>query len=213
MKSPQTANGRVPFSPGRFLRTVTRLRPSQIGWRLLRRAQQPFAPTAARRCGPGTPGALDAETLSRLRAFMEDAARAGLAADGILLDALRGGRPVFLNGAASVAGYPWGEATLPKLWRYQLHGFRWLALLALENTHAPRSEDIDLARAALSDWMRNNPPGVGDGWEPFPVSERMLNWSLAGAVFEMEMPELRASLEHQARWLSRRFEWDVQGNH
>lgn len=213
MKSPQTANETLPFSAGRFLRTVTRLRPAQIGWRLLRTAQKPFAPMAAPQCGPGTPGALDADALSRLRAFMEDAARAGLAAEGGLLDALRAGHPVFLNRAASVAGYPWHDATLPKLWRYQLHGFRWLALLALENTHAPRSEDIDLARAALSDWMRNNPPGGSDGWEPFPVSERILNWSLAGAVFGTEMPELRASVEHQARWLARRLEWDLQGNH
>lgn len=213
MKSPLTADAMPPFSPGRFLRTVTHLRPAQIGWRLLRTAQKPFAMMAARRCGPGTPGALDADALSRLRVFMEDATRAGLAAEGGLLDALRGGHPVFLNRAASVAGYPWHDATLPKLWRYQLHGFRWLALLALENTHTPRSEDRDLARAAFSDWMRNNPPGEGDGWEPFPVSERILNWSLAMAVFAPEAPELRASLEHQAWWLARRFEWDLQGNH
>ena len=213
MKSPQTANGRVPFSPGRFLRTVTRLRPSQIGWRLLRRAQQPFAPVAARRCGPGTPGALNAETLSRLRAFLENAASAGLSGDKGSMDALRGGQPVFLNRAAPEKGYPWHDAALPKLWRYQLHGFRWLMLLALENTRFPRPEDLALAREALLDWMRNNPPGVGDGWEPFPVSERMLNWSLAGAVLDTGLPELRASLEHQARWLARRFEWDLQGNH
>ncbi len=213
MKSPDTAHAGLPFSPGRLLRTVTRLHPAQVGWRLLRTAQQPFAPAAARRCGPGTQGALDTETLSRLRAFMEDAARAGLAAEGGLLDALRAGHPVFLNRAASVAGYPWHDATLPKLWRYQLHGFRWLMLLALENTHAPRPEDRALARDAFSDWMRNNPPGTGDGWEPFPVSERILNWSLAGAVFTPEDLDLRASVEHQARWLARRFEWDLQGNH
>lgn len=213
MTPPNTPPPGLLFSPGRFLRTVARLRPAQIGWRLVRMAQQPFAPTAARACGPGTPGALDAEVLLRLRAFMEDAARAGLAAEGNLLDALRGGHPVFLNRAASVAGYPWLDTTPPKLWRYQLHGFRWLAMLALENTHAPRSEDRDLARAAFSDWMRNNPPGECDGWEPFPVSERILNWALAGAVFDPGLPELRASLEHQARWLARRFEWDIQGNH
>ncbi|HNY87106.1 MAG TPA: hypothetical protein PKN23_11435, partial [Candidatus Hydrogenedentes bacterium] len=151
MKSPQTANGRVPFSPGRFLRTVTRLRPSQIGWRLLRRAQQPFAPVAARRCGPGTPGALNAETLSRLRAFLENAASAGLSGDKGSMDALRGGQPVFLNRAAPEKGYPWHDAALPKLWRYQLHGFRWLMLLALENTRFPRPEDLALAREALLD--------------------------------------------------------------
>lgn len=201
------------FSPGRFLRTVTRLRPAQIGWRLLRMAQQPFAPGAARRCGPGAPGAFDAETLSRLRVFMEDAASAGLSASRGSMDALRGGHPVFLNRTASVTGYSWHDATLPKLWRYQLHGFRWLAMLALENTRFPRPEDRTLAREALLDWMRNNPPGVGDGWEPFPVSERILHWAPALAVLAPEDPELRASVEHQARWLARRFEWDLQGNH
>ena len=54
---------------------------------------------------------------------------------------------------------------------------------------------------------------MGIGWDPYPVSRRIVNWikwSLAG---NLPPPWMRHSLAVQARWLTRRIESHLQGNH
>ncbi len=61
--------------------------------------------------------------------------------------------------------------------------------------------------------MQRNTPGVGTGWEPYPTSLRIVNWikwALAGNV----LPETCVhSLAVQARWLTKRLEVYLLGNH
>jgi uncharacterized heparinase superfamily protein len=71
-------------------------------------------------------------------------------------------------------------------------------------------------------WIAENPPGRGTAWEPYPTSKRIVNWikwacssaapvgSEPAAVLSQAM---RDSLATQARWLSRRLEWHLLGNH
>ncbi len=62
-------------------------------------------------------------------------------------------------------------------------------------------------------WIRANPPGHGDAWEPYPVSLRIVNWAKAWAGGMALPPEAIHSLAVQARWLMQRLEWHLLGNH
>ena len=62
-------------------------------------------------------------------------------------------------------------------------------------------------------WVAENPPGVGPGWEPYPTSLRIVNWikwALAGHALP---PGCLHSLAVQTRWLCRRLEYHLLGNH
>lgn len=55
--------------------------------------------------------------------------------------------------------------------------------------------------------------GSGNGWEPYPLSLRIVNWiKWAWAGNELS-PAAVESLALQARFLSRRLEWHILGNH
>ena len=69
--------------------------------------------------------------------------------------------------------------------------------------------------ALLLRWVDENPPGVGNGWEPYPTSLRIVNWikwALAQGSRALS-PECQHSLAIQARWLRRRLEYHLLGNH
>lgn len=100
----------------------------------------------------------------------------------------------------------WDDASVAKLWRYNLHYFD--DLLA-EGCVARTAWHREL----MSRWVRENPPAAGTGWEPYPTSLRIVNWakwSLAGHELPAECVQ---SLAVQARWLRRRLEWHLLGNH
>jgi hypothetical protein len=113
----------------------------------------------------------------------------------------------FLNVEEICAGKAdWQSHGRALLWTYNLHYF----------------DDLNAADAVsrrswherlIERWIDENPPGEGIGWDPYPVSRRMVNWikwSLAG---NPAAPKTRHSLAVQARWLNRRIESHLQGNH
>lgn len=112
----------------------------------------------------------------------------------------------FLNETHDLADRGWDDPALEKLWRYNLHYFDDLnAQDALART--------EWQRALLLRWVRDNPPGTGTGWEPYPTSLRIVNWvkwALGGNVLP---PECVESLAAQTRWLSQRLEIHLLGNH
>lgn len=113
----------------------------------------------------------------------------------------------FLNATHRVEGpAAWNDPARDKLWLYNLHYFDDLhAADAAVRTH--------WHQALLQRWVAENPPGRGNGWEPYPTSLRMVNWikwALAGNALP---PECVQSLAVQARWLSRRLEHHLLGNH
>jgi uncharacterized heparinase superfamily protein len=92
------------------------------------------------------------------------------------------------------------------LWRYNLHYFD--DLLASDAAHRLQQQ-VEL----IERWIRENPAGIGTGWEPYPTSLRIVNWCkwllLHGGCIE---PVLH-SLAVQARWLEKRIEHHLLGNH
>ncbi len=100
----------------------------------------------------------------------------------------------------------WNNPTCEKLWLYNLHYFDDL------NAYGSSSR-ATWHRELLARWVVENPPAFGTGWEPYPTSLRIVNWikwSLAGNTLS---PECIYSLAVQARWLHKRLEFHLLGNH
>lgn len=100
----------------------------------------------------------------------------------------------------------WDDPNLEKLWRYHLHYFDDL------NAHDAAARE-SWHRALLHRWVRENPPGSGTGWEPYPTSLRTVNW-IKWALRGNPLPdECINSLAVQCRWLTGRLEIHLLGNH
>ncbi|WP_295426891.1 alginate lyase family protein [uncultured Thiodictyon sp.] len=112
-----------------------------------------------------------------------------------------------LNEEHRVAGSAdWNHPRRDQLWLYNLSYFD-----DLNAVEAPTRANWQ--RALLRRWVAENPPGIGTGWEPYPTSLRIVNWvkwALAGNALP---PDCLHSLAVQARWLRRRMEYHLLGNH
>ncbi len=113
----------------------------------------------------------------------------------------------FLNEEHELAGGDdWDNPEHSKLWRYNLHYFDDLNAEAASERNAWHQE-------ILARWVEENPPARRTGWDPYPTSLRIVNWikwSLAGNALPVECLH---SLAVQARWLRRRLEFHLLGNH
>jgi uncharacterized heparinase superfamily protein len=113
---------------------------------------------------------------------------------------------VFLNEAHTVPKGEWDPQSLEKLWRYNLHYFDDLNAQEAAERNAWHSEWV-------SRWIAENAPGHGTGWEPYPVSLRVVNWIKWFASGQQPEPRWLDSLATQVRWLTGRLEWHLMGNH
>ena len=111
-----------------------------------------------------------------------------------------------LKGVHELNDLGWDNPALGRLWRYNLHYFDDLNAQGAETRPSWH-------RPLLLRWVQENPPGSGTAWEPYPTSMRIVNWvkwALAGNALPVECGH---SLAVQARWLSRRLEVHLLGNH
>lgn len=100
----------------------------------------------------------------------------------------------------------WNNGDWSKLWTYNAHYFD--DLLATGFT-----QRLGWHVALIKRWIAENPPGLGNGWEPYPTSLRIVNWikwALSGNALDHEAQH---SLAIQVRWLRKRLEIHLQGNH
>lgn len=113
---------------------------------------------------------------------------------------------VFLNEPGALDEIGWDGGQCEKLWRYNQHYF--------DDLNAVDAEARRVWHMALiEDWIAHNPPGHGNGWEPYPLSLRVVNWvkwALSGGQLS---PAALHSLAVQARWLTGRLEIHLLGNH
>jgi uncharacterized heparinase superfamily protein len=100
----------------------------------------------------------------------------------------------------------WIANDIDKLWLYNVHYFDDLcACDAL--VRRPWHQSL------IDRWIAENPPGCGDGWEPYPLSLRIVNWikfALSGGVLSNKA---RHSLAVQVRYLGSQLEYHLLGNH
>jgi len=110
-----------------------------------------------------------------------------------------------IDGAAD-----WQSSAASDLWLYNLHYFDDLNAQGADSRGAWHGEWFQR-------WLRGNPPGVGKGWDPYPTSLRLVNWvrwaMRKDAGIGSLSSEVCDSLAKQARWLERRLETHLLGNH
>lgn len=103
-------------------------------------------------------------------------------------------------------GAGWNNPAMPKLWLYNLHYFD---DLRAEASEARASWHRDLIDA----WIAENRPMTGNGWEPYTISLRIVNW-VAWALAGNDLGSaVRDSLATQTRALNSSLEYHLLGNH
>lgn len=114
----------------------------------------------------------------------------------------------FLNETKSLSKIGWYEKhdTIPKLWRYNQHYFDYL------NTSVS-SQQKKWHDQLLLDWVNKNNIGREVGWESYPTSIRIVNW-IKWHYLKNDLPKTcLQNLMLQSRWLCKRIEWHILGNH
>lgn len=100
----------------------------------------------------------------------------------------------------------WACVDAEALWLFNLHYFDDL------NARDAQSR-TEWHLRLLSRWVAENPPASGIGWHPYPLCRRVVNW-IKWSLTGNPLPEACvASLAVQARWLMRRLEYHIGGNH
>lgn len=142
---------------------------------------------------------------------------ASAAATARALDVMDG-RFTFLGDTRTDPG--WNEQSASQLWRYHLHYFDYLRDLAGLSSIGRRDEAFATFQRVVLSWVNGNSRLEGDGWHPYTLSIRIVNWCEAAAFFQREITAVDAfrdvflsSLFGQARLLWRQIETDVRGNH
>ena len=114
---------------------------------------------------------------------------------------------VFLHQSASIASTQiWNDSRFPKLWLYHLHYFHDLA--------TPQSQTKkEIYARLIARWITENPAGHGNGWEPYPLSLRIVNWVKWHLQGNKLSPLVLESLWVQTQYLQKKIEWHLLANH
>ncbi len=100
----------------------------------------------------------------------------------------------------------WNTGATTYLWHYNLHYFDYL----VSSTSLAYPES---ASQWIDRWISENPPFSGRGWEPYPISLRVINW-LKFAWQNQPLTEGQTqSLALQIRWLYANLEYHLLANH
>lgn len=172
----------------RYFHTLRHLRASQITGRLIHRLHQP-RPDAR-------PAPAPRDTVAPWVPPCERPASLLSADEARFLNQTR--RLQFPSG--------WNDPASEKLWLYNLHYFE--GLLAPGD-----ASEQALRRGWVARWIQDNPPGLGNGWEPYPLSLRICHWIKWFRAGQTPDPAWLHSLAVQVRYLSGRIEHHLLGNH
>jgi uncharacterized heparinase superfamily protein len=100
----------------------------------------------------------------------------------------------------------WNGVIHDKLWLYNLHYF--------DDLNAVESEKRNSWHCNLIQrWIDENPPGFGNGWEPYPLSLRVVNWIKWSLLNEDLKKQWLDSLTIQIKFLNKNLEYHLLGNH
>jgi uncharacterized heparinase superfamily protein len=114
----------------------------------------------------------------------------------------------------------WHDPDLSQLWRYHLHYFDYVRDLLIWATADERDPAYRTFRGLARSWIDSNNLLAGDGWHPYTISLRVVNWLHAFSFFALEMNSdeetsdlLLRSAYGQVQVLFSNLELDVRGNH
>lgn len=102
--------------------------------------------------------------------------------------------------------YEWNDAKHSKLWIYNLHYFD-----DLKSFGCSVREELQLLW--INKWIEENPPCLGNGWEPYPLSLRLVNWVKWFSKKQTVEQKYLNSIAQQTSALSQQLEYHILGNH
>lgn len=111
----------------------------------------------------------------------------------------------FLNKSEIYNSKLWNDTSKDMLWLYNLHYFDFI------NTTSGEQNTVGVSY--IQKWINDNPPIAGCGWDPYPISLRVINWIkyvfLGGELSD----NAKESLYLQLRTLRNKIEHHILGNH
>lgn len=113
----------------------------------------------------------------------------------------------FLGRKSSLGG-DWNSLSHSKLWLYNLH--------YQDSLNAKGATGrLELGKLLIDDWIAGNPPPKGNGWEPYCLSLRVVNWiKFFSRLEECSLkPKWIESLAVQVSVLEKRLEYHILANH
>ncbi|MET4001079.1 alginate lyase family protein [Marinobacterium sp. MBR-109] len=129
-------------------------------------------------------------------------------APAFMVPSTHDGKTFTFLGTTAQLNADWNSAEFPKLWLYNLHYQDDLNSVGAE-------EDRALCRQLVDGWITANPPLQGNGWEPYCISLRVVNWVkwLSRLKPEEIKPEWVESLASQVDALDQQLEYHILANH
>lgn len=114
---------------------------------------------------------------------------------------------IFLNKKVDISPPAiWNDNTEEKLWLYNLHYFD--DLNAVDSLNRK-----DIQYKLIKRWIAENPAVKGNGWEPYPLSLRLVNWIKWYNRSGIDDQAILDSIAQQAEALSKQLEYHILGNH
>ncbi|MGR5354135.1 heparinase II/III family protein [Vibrio sp. DNB22_19_2] len=100
----------------------------------------------------------------------------------------------------------WNDDSKPKLWLYNLHYFNDL-------NYTNWNSRTEVHTFLIDDWVEKNQPIFGNGWEPYPISLRSVNWIKWFLSGNSPKNSWLLSLSLQMQALEQQLEYHLLGNH
>ncbi|MEW4533445.1 heparinase [Vibrio cholerae] len=100
----------------------------------------------------------------------------------------------------------WNDETKAKLWLYNLHYFDDLNQIGWQDR-------AEIHNDLINSWIEQNPLMLGNGWEPYPISLRSVNWIKWFLSGNTPKVEWLSSLSLQVQALEQQLEYHLLGNH
>jgi uncharacterized heparinase superfamily protein len=207
-----------------LLRTARYLTPAQVWFRGRRIVKLRWRKLRGKRAPQ--PAGLRLATHAPLYVGLWDAVRGEELNDAIAAaiesaKAVAQNRFCFLNHAVHFETEPdWHSPRQSQLWRYHLHYFDYVRDLLIWAASGERSDAYSTFRRLADSWITRNQSLEGDGWQPYTISLRLVNWLNALSAFDAELTgdqpfrrRFLSSLHGQARILFSDLELDLRGNH
>jgi uncharacterized heparinase superfamily protein len=207
-----------------FLRTARHLEPAQIASRVRHLLRRSWWRITARR--PPRPASGAEMREFPLLAGLKDVGLPGPWQSDVCLAAERAARAAALEfrflsrEVAFGTVIRWNDPGLSQLWRYHLHYFDCVRDLLVWSALGNGGAAYDAFRRIATSWLEQNNRLRGDGWHPYTISLRVVNWLHAAAGFAASLDgdsafdyRLQASLRGHMQVLRSCLETDVRGNH
>ncbi len=122
-----------------------------------------------------------------------------------------------LDREVGLTGLDWERDVASTLWGYHLHYFDSAPALAWAASRGDQVA-VETLNMWLRSWIERCRPGRGPGWDPFPISQRLVNWMwvelVAGRTMDPGLAALmRSSALQQTAYLADHLEFHLMANH